>query len=49
MLLGGLRAGEPGAVARAAAHAPGMNIMLRSAQLVVAREHGLRLIVMEVA
>jgi hypothetical protein len=40
VLLSGLRAGEPGAAARAAAHAPGMNIMLSTAQLVVAREHG---------
>ena len=40
VLLSGLRTGEPGAVARAAAHAPGMNIMLSTAQLVVAREHG---------
>jgi SAM-dependent methyltransferase len=40
VLLGGLRAGEPGAVARAAAHAPGMNVMLSTAQFVVAREHG---------
>lgn len=40
MLLGELRAGEPGAVARVAAHAPGMNVMLSTAQLVVAREHG---------
>lgn len=40
MLLGELRAGEPGAVARVAAHAAGMNVMLSTAQLVVAREHG---------
>ena len=39
MLLGGLRAGDRGAVARAATHAPGMNIMLSTAQLVVGREH----------
>ena len=35
-----LRAGEPGAVAWAAAHAPGMSVMLSTAQLVVAQEHG---------
>jgi hypothetical protein len=40
VLLGGLRAREPGAVARVAAHAPGMSVMLSTAQLVVAREHG---------
>jgi SAM-dependent methyltransferase len=40
LLLGQLRARESGALARVAAHAPGMNVMLSTAQLVVAREHG---------
>jgi SAM-dependent methyltransferase len=42
LLLGLLRAGEPAAVARVATHAPGMNAMLSTAQLVVAREYGFR-------
>lgn len=40
LLLGQLRDREPAAVARAATHAAGLNVMLSTAQLVVAREYG---------
>jgi len=40
LLLGQLRDREPAAVARVTAHAPGMNVALSTAQLVVAREYG---------
>jgi SAM-dependent methyltransferase len=40
LLLGQLRDREPTAVARVATQAPGLNVMLSTAQLVVAREYG---------
>jgi SAM-dependent methyltransferase len=40
LLLGQLRDREPAAIARATTHAPGMNVMLSTAQLVIAREYG---------
>ena len=40
LLLGQLRDREPAAVARVTTHAPGMDVALSTAQLVVAREYG---------
>jgi SAM-dependent methyltransferase len=40
LLLGQLRDHDPAAVARVDTHAPGMNVALSTAQLVVAREYG---------
>ena len=40
LLLGQLRGREPAALARLAAHAPGLGVSLSTAQLVVAREYG---------
>lgn len=40
LLLSQLRRREPGAAARVATHAPGLNVSLGTAQLVVAREYG---------